>query len=38
MNMQARFNLIRVRLFSEVLVAGVLANSLVYFAYNTFTV
>lgn len=38
MNMLARFNAIRLRLFTEVVTAGVLANGFVYVAYNTFTV
>lgn len=38
MKMLARFEAIRVRLFAEIVVAGVLANTFVYFAYSTLTV
>lgn len=38
MNIQARFDAIRTRLFAEIVVAGVLANTFVYFAYSTLSV
>jgi hypothetical protein len=38
MNIITRLDAIRTRLLAEIVVAGVIANTFVYFAYNTLTV